>query len=113
MLRSIQLNGLICQSSVATGRSERKRVHMARTRNDTRDLASNEGATAPVAVGTTPAPAPAPTPPSAPAPAPRKRAPRRKRGVFGALKRVWILLVVLVAVAIAVFCVNRLHGVFG
>src|ERR1700737_1763973 len=115
MLRSIQLNGLICQSSVATGRSERKRVHMARTGNDTRDLASNEGATAPVAIGTTPAPAPAPAPapPSAPAPAPRKRAPRRKRGVVGALKRVWILLVVLVAVAIAVFCVDRLHGVFG
>jgi Mycobacterium membrane protein len=84
---------------------------MARTGNDTRDLASNEGATAPVAIGTTPAPAPAP--PSAPAPARRKRAPRRKRGVIGALKRVWILLVVLVAVAIAVFCVDRLHGVFG
>jgi hypothetical protein len=113
MLRSIQLNGLICQSSVATGRSERKTVHIARTRNDTRGLASNEGATAPVAIGTTPAPAPAPAPPSAPAQVPRKRAPRRKGGVFGALKRVWILLVVLVAVAIAVFCVDRLHGVFG
>jgi hypothetical protein len=84
---------------------------MARTGNDTRDLASNEGATAPVAIGTTPAPAPAP--PSAPAPARRKRAPRRRRGVIGALKRVWILLVVLVAVVIAVFCVDRLHGVFG
>ena len=86
-------------------------MHVARTGNDTRDLASNEGATAPVAVGTTLGPAPAP--PSAPTPAPRKRAPRRKRGVFGALKRVWILLVVLVAVVIAVFCVDRLHGVFG
>jgi Mycobacterium membrane protein len=84
---------------------------MARTRNDTRGLASNDGATAPVAIGTTPAPAPAPAPPSAPAP--RKRAPRRKRSLFGALKRVWILLVVLVAVVIAVFCVDRLHGVFG
>ena len=86
---------------------------MARTGNDTRDLASNEGATAPVATGTTPAPAPAPAPPSAPAAAPRKRAPRRKRGVIGALKRVWILLVVLVALVIAAFCVDRLHGVFG
>ena len=88
---------------------------MARTGNDTRDLASNEGATAPVAIGTTPAPAPAPAPapPSAPAPAPRKRAPGSKRGVFGALKRVWILLVVLVALVIAAFCVDRLHGVFG
>jgi hypothetical protein len=84
-------------------------VRVARTGNDTRGLASNEGATAPVAVGTTPAPAP--SPPSAPAP--RKRAPRRKLGVFGALRRVWIVLVVLVAVAIAVFCVDRLHGVFG
>jgi Mycobacterium membrane protein len=84
---------------------------MARTGNDTRDLASNEGAPAPVATGTTPAPAPAP--PSAPAAAPRKRAPRRKRGVIGALKRVWILLVVLVALVIAAFCVDRLHGVFG
>ena len=37
----------------------------------------------------------------------------RKRGVFGALKRVWILLVVLVALVIAAFCVDRLHGVFG
>jgi hypothetical protein len=33
--------------------------------------------------------------------------------VFGAFKRVWILVVILVAAAIAVFCVDRLHGVFG
>jgi hypothetical protein len=84
---------------------------MARTGNDTRNLASNEGATAPIAVGT--APEPAPAPPSAPAPAPRKHGPPKKRGLFGTLKRVWILLVILVAVAVAVFCVDRLHGVFG
>jgi hypothetical protein len=84
---------------------------MARTGNDTRNLASNEGATAPIAVGT--APEPAPASPSAPAPAPRKHGPRKKRGLFGTLKRVWILLVILVAVAVAVFCVDRLHGVFG
>jgi hypothetical protein len=33
--------------------------------------------------------------------------------VFGAFKRLWILVVIVVAVAIAVFCVDRLHGVFG
>jgi len=85
---------------------------MARTGNDTRNLASNEGATAPIAVGTAPEPAPA-SPFAPPAPAPRKRGPRKKRGLFGALKRVWILLVILVAVAVAVFCVDRLHGLFG
>jgi Mycobacterium membrane protein len=85
-------------------------VHVARTGNDTRGLTSNDGATAPVAIGTTAATAPAP--PATPA-ASRKRAPRRKVGLFGALKRVWILLVILVAVVIAVFCVDRLHGVFG
>jgi Mycobacterium membrane protein len=85
-------------------------VHVARTGNDTRGLTSNDGATAPVAIGTTAATAPAP--PATPA-ASRKRAPRRKVGLFGALKRVWILLVILVAVVVAVFCVDRLHGVFG
>lgn len=84
---------------------------MARTGSDTRNLASNEGATGPIAVGT--APEPASASPSAPAPAPRKHGPRKKRGLFGTLKRVWILLVILVAVAVAVFCVDRLHGVFG
>ena len=84
---------------------------MARAGNDTRNLASNEGATGPIAVGT--APEPASASPSAPAPAPRKHGPRKKRGLFGTLKRVWILLVILVAVAVAVFCVDRLHGVFG
>ena len=83
---------------------------MARTGN-TWDLASSEGATGPISVP--PAPAPEPAPPAAPARAPGKRSPRKKVGVMGAFKRVWILLVILVAVAIAVFCVDRLHGVFG
>jgi hypothetical protein len=81
---------------------------MARTGN-TWDVASGEEATAPVAVQ----PQPAQAPPPAPAPAPRKKSPRKKVGVMGALKRVWILLVILLAVGIAVFCVDRLHGVFG
>src|ERR1700745_1948418 len=33
--------------------------------------------------------------------------------MFGLVKRVWMLLVIVLAVAIAVFCVDRLHGVFG
>ena len=84
-------------------------MDVARTGNDTRDLASNGEATAPIAVGTTPAPAAAPAPDGTPG----KRAPRRKFSLFGAFKRVWILVVILVAVAVAVFCVDRLHGVFG
>jgi len=90
-------------------------VDVARTGNDTRNLASNDGATAPIAVGTVPVPVPVPVPDVAPPPAPAapKRAPRRKFSVFGAFKRLWILVVIVVAVAIAVFCVDRLHGVFG
>jgi hypothetical protein len=88
-------------------------VDIARTGNDTRDLAGNDGATAPIAVGTAPAPVPEAARTPSPAPAPAKRAPRRKLSVFGAFKRMWILVVILVAVAIAVFCVDRLHGVFG
>jgi hypothetical protein len=34
-------------------------------------------------------------------------------GVLGAFKRVWILLVILLVVALAVFGVDRLRGVFG
>jgi MmpS family membrane protein len=88
-------------------------VDIARTGNDTRNLARNGGATAPIAVGTAPAPVPEAEVAPPPAPAAPKRAPRRKFSVFGALKRVWILVVIVVAVAIAVFCVDRLHGVFG
>ena len=90
-------------------------MDVARTGNDTRNLASNDGATAPIAVGTAPVPVPVPVPDVAPPPAPAapKRAPRRKFSVFGAFKRLWILVVIVVAVAIAVFCVDRLHGVFG
>ena len=85
---------------------------MARTGSDTWNVASNEEATAPV-VAAGAASAPATAPPAAPAPSPRKRAPRKKVGVMGLLKRAWILLVILVAVGVAVFCVDRLHGVFG
>jgi hypothetical protein len=81
---------------------------MTRTSNDTWNPAGSDEDTAPgAAVESAPAPAPAPSP------APPKSAPRKKVGVFGALKRVWILLVVLLVVALAVFGVDRLRQVFG
>ena len=84
---------------------------MPRTGNDTRSLASNGEVTAPGVAA--PKSDSASATASTPASPPRKKPPRRKVGVFGAMKRVWVLLVILVAVAIAVFCVDRLHGLFG
>jgi Mycobacterium membrane protein len=65
-------------------------VPVARARHDTPDAAGQPAA---------------PTSPSRP--------PKRRWSIFGAAKRVWILLVILVVVGIAIFCVDRLHGVFG
>ena len=48
-----------------------------------------------------------------PAPSPRERAKRKKTRVTPVLKRLWILLIIIVVVAIAGFCVERLRGFFG
>ena len=77
---------------------------MARTGSDTAKLARDAQPAAGATAESAPAPAPAP-PPARPA--------RRKRSVFGAFRRVWVLVVIVLVVAIAVFCVDRLHGVFG
>ena len=47
--------------------------------------------------------------------APARAAPRRAKriSVFGALRRVWLPLVIAVVIALAGFCVHRLQGVFG
>lgn len=83
---------------------------MARTGSDTWNLANSEAATEP---GVAPAPAPASEPAPSPSPTLRRSAPRKKVGVLGALRRVWILLVILLVVGIAVFGVDRLRQVFG
>ena len=77
---------------------------MTRTSNDTWALVANteptqaDGAVVPV-----------PTP----APSPRRGAKRKKARVSPVLKRVWILVIIIVVVAIAGFCVDRLRGFFG
>src|ERR1700739_179824 len=77
---------------------------MARTSNDTWTFVANaEPAQADGAV------VPVPTP----APSPLKRAKRKKARVTPALKRMWILVIIVAVVAIAGFCVARLRGFFG
>ena len=77
---------------------------MARTSNDTWTFVANaEPAQADGAV------VPVPTP----APSPLKRAKRKKARVTPALKRMWILVIIVAVVAIAGFCVERLRGFFG
>jgi len=77
---------------------------MTQTGNHTRSPAGGEGAAVPGAANE-----------SAPAPsrAPGESALRKKVGVLGGLKRVWILLVILLVVALGVFGVDRLRQVFG
>lgn len=53
----------------------------------------------------------APTPP--PQGRPRKSRRNPARVIFGALKRLWIPLVVLVVIAVGGLTVSRLHGLFG
>jgi Mycobacterium membrane protein len=72
---------------------------MARTENATGQPASHVGADTTDVSASLPA-------------APRPR-PKRKKGFFTHLKRVWIALVIVVVVAIAGFCVHRLRDVFG
>lgn len=74
---------------------------MARTSNDTWNLA-----------GSTETTQPNPTVPTDAPPA-HQRPPRKRLSIAGAFKRVWILVVILAAVGIAIFCVDRLHGLFG
>ena len=77
---------------------------MARTSDDTWAFVANtEPAQADGAV------VPVPTP----APSPRKRAKPKQARVTPVLKRMWILLIIVVVVAIAGFCVDRLRGFFG
>src|SRR5581483_3796699 len=76
---------------------------MARTSNDTWSLARDAETTRPNAT-IPPSVAPAPT---------RKRSLRERLNLTRVFKRVWILIVILVAVGIAIFCVDRLHGLFG
>ena len=78
---------------------------MTQIRNDTLSPASEGG---PVRGD-----ASEPAPPAAPSRPPRGSAPRKKGGVGGALKRVWILLVILLVLALAAFGVDRLRQVFG
>lgn len=76
---------------------------MTQPGNDTWSPASSEGAATPGAA-TESAPALAP---------PRKSTLRKNVGMLGALKRVWILLVIVLVVALGVFGVDRLRQVFG
>lgn len=73
---------------------------MASTGNDTRSAASTVEPTTPEAA-------------AAPAPAHRSGPRRRKWTFVGLLKKVWLPLVIVFAVAVAAFCVDRLHGLFG
>lgn len=76
---------------------------MTQIRNDTWSPTSSgdvdEAATGPVSVSATSGAA-----------QPTKR---KKKGVWGALKKVWIVLVILLVVALAAFGVDRLRQVFG
>jgi hypothetical protein len=73
---------------------------MAPTGNDTWNVASTVEPTTPEA-------------PAAPQPAHRVPSRRRKWTMVGGLKKVWLPLVIVFAVAVAAFCVDRLHGLFG
>lgn len=50
---------------------------------------------------------------AAPGSGPAQRTPRKKKGVWGALRKLWIVLVILLVVALAAFGVDRLRQVFG
>jgi flagellar basal body-associated protein FliL len=81
---------------------------MARTGNDTSDLADRVGATGTgFAAGATPAG------PVADSPATHKSPRRARRSPMSAVKRVWIAIVIVVVVVVAGFMVFRLHEVFG
>jgi Mycobacterium membrane protein len=87
---------------------------MARTGNDISTFVTNaEPAQADGAVVPVPTPAPSPRAPSPRAPSPREPVRRKKARVTPVLKRLWIVLLIVVVVAIAGFCVGRLRGFFG
>jgi len=77
---------------------------MATTRDDTWAFATNPE---PAATAVTVTPTPTPARP------PRKRAKSNKPRLTPVFKRMWVLLVIVVVVAIAGFCVERLRGFFG